>query len=146
MLWLAGKGPFIHHDESKMTNETLQQFASIPVSLTREQVTNLIEAWLADAQSPWRDYNPPREYATSHQAASLLAGYPGGKLTLWVLDKDGKGKSVKATVTAADITKGLTILANKYPECFAKIITSEYGMVTVDYFGQCVVYGEVLYG
>ena len=50
------------------------------------------------------------------------------------------------------IQKGLQIMADKYPSIWKRFIDESHGKysvhpaVTSDFFGQCVVYGEIIYG
>jgi hypothetical protein len=66
---------------------------------------------------------------------------PGGKLFL--LEVEEKKEHVLSMV---EITKGVQIMAEKYPKHFSDMITDNDDATTGDVFLQCCLFGEIKYG
>ena len=49
-------------------------------------------------------------------------------------------------VTLESFTKGLSVMANRYPRHFKDVIAENHDAETSDVFIQCAVFGEIVYG
>jgi len=50
------------------------------------------------------------------------------------------------SVTLESFTKGLSVMANRYPRHFKNVITENHDAETSDVFIQCSVFGEIVFG
>lgn len=66
----------------------------------------------------------------------------GGRLYLRVLDEDDK----IVFIDREGVERGLQVMADKYPDHWADLISEKDDAITGDVFIQCVVFGEAIYG
>ena len=68
----------------------------------------------------------------------------GGECTFVAEDESGKEVTVKLNLET--LTKGLEVMAAKYPRAFADFIAENDDACTADVFVQCVAFGRAVYG
>lgn len=68
----------------------------------------------------------------------------GGQLILKVTEGDEQSKYFNLDLSV--IQKGLEVMAEKYPEHFADIMSGNDDSATADVLIQCALFGEIIYG
>jgi len=76
-----------------------------------------------------------------------LYDYPlteGGEVSFYA--DNGKNERVQVCLNVETLTKGLQIMAEKYPRHFGDFISQGDDATTADVFVQSVAFGEIVYG
>lgn len=119
---------------------------------------NLFEAanpsWLFKIKN--RNYGPdvkPEDFGSSgklndsknyYHPTQIIPVTEGCSLTL-IVENPNNIKPLEFTLDCDSIKKGLQVMADMHPDHWADVITENDDAITADIFGQCVVYGEVLF-
>lgn len=61
------------------------------------------------------------------------------------VDDETTGHETKHTVKNADIARGLTVMAGKFPHLFAEVLNDDIDAPCADIFLQCMLFGEEKY-
>lgn len=86
----------------------------------------------------------PKDY---YHWSQIVPVTDGCSLTLSVDDPDSDSGGEKDVVLDCEsIRQGLQIMANKYRDHWEDFVYHNDDATTADVFGQCCVYGEVIYG
>lgn len=124
------------------------------INVTKENIANL----LVDAFDPqcnavgyWAeisgDKKPEKmEFQSFPEQIYRYCDYPlneGGEIYLKNIEAD-KGETY--VLGLKEITKGLEIMAEKYPKHWADFMQDNDDAITADVFIQCCIFGEVVYG
>lgn len=76
-----------------------------------------------------------------------VAPFVFGQHAVWMMENPNEGPDTIAIKVDIDrLRKGVQILAEKYPRHFNDIVDENDDAITADCLGQCIAYGEVIFG
>jgi len=94
-------------------------------------------------------YNTPSEPRSVYGSKTIhkYVDYPltGGAIKLTIQD-DEDAQTDPYIIDGDAISRGLNIMAKKYPRHFANFIQEQEDAETGDVFVQCCIFGEIVYG
>lgn len=147
--WIEGAEQVI---QEMATEPTLMASPSIPIELhvTEEMLYDLLISfldydvpWAAYAKYEWREgvkRDPENPFAAL--LAIHFTELKGGRQPMTLRT----ARTMNETV-ATQLYDGLVIMAKKYPEHFANVILDDHqDAETADFFIQCCLFGEIVYG
>jgi hypothetical protein len=82
--------------------------------------------------------------AEYYHPSQIVPVTEGCTLFLFVENPNAEGR-MKFDLNVASIQKGLEVMASKFPTHFGNILSENDDAGTADIFGQCVVYGDMVY-
>lgn len=108
------------------------------VSVTEEQIDNLLCSWRESGHSDWFDRIRVTTPATEPTEYIHEIPLRGGELAVLVERK-------WYSLDKAALERGLQTMAEKYPKVFQQIVDENDDALTADCFVQCCLFGEERY-
>ena len=137
-----------------MTNNVVTSIM-VSMPITKQRISDLLCSAFEGGSNYWywidSFIKPPMlEYRNDPKQVFKHLDYPlnkGGALIISDKGDDSPAKSKETYKLDLDsITKGLQVMAEKYPKHFADFTGEDYDATTGDVFLQCCLFGEVIYG
>jgi hypothetical protein len=128
---------------------------SVKVPITKQRISDLLCCAFEGGSNYWywidKFIKPPKlEWQNDPEQVFQHLYYPlnaGGALIISDKEDDSPTKSKKTyRLDLESITKGLQVMADKYPWHFANMVSEDFDATTGDVFLQCCLFGEVIYG
>lgn len=120
----------------------------VVTDVPNERIQDLLCAALEGGSNYWyviKAYNFPKgetKQSLGIEFPHIELPFKGGSLTIGELEGDMPDK----TLDRESISKGLEIMAEKYPKQFADFLDENEDANTGDAFLQCALYGELVFG
>ena len=136
-----------------MTNNVVTE-VNVKVPITKQRISDLLCCAFEGGSNYWylidEFIKPPvLEWQNDPEQVYQHLDYPlnaGGALIISDKEDDEPVKSKKTYRLDLDsITKGIQVMAEKYPRHFADMVSEDFDATTGDVFLQCCLFGEVIY-
>jgi hypothetical protein len=127
---------------------------SVKVPITKQRISDLLCCAFEGGSNYWYcidEFIAPTEmsWQTDPEQVFQHLDYPlneGGALIISDKEDDSPAKNRKTyRLDLESITKGLQVMAEKYPRHFSDFIGENDDAITGDVFLQCCLFGEVIY-
>jgi hypothetical protein len=132
---------------------------TLPLQVKLKDIASLLVNAFEGGSNYWyeiKSYRKPKTFTFKLDDLELGAyphcDYPlnkGGGVRVGIKDENGleDPKTKKPVMlNLAKVTKGLQVMAKKYPHHFANFMADNADAETGDVFLQCCLYGEIIYG
>ena len=131
-----------------MTNNVVTE-VNVKVPITKQRISDLLCCAFEGGSNYWymikKSKKPAKlEFRSNEEVVFFHLDYPlneGGNLT--ITDQEDNNKAYVLDLDS--ITKGIQVMAEKYPRHFADMVSEDFDATTGDVFLQCCLFGEVIY-
>lgn len=126
--------------------ETIKVQVKVPVSITIEQISDLLCIAIEGGSNYWCD-SITRIGGVTKEQAEFRHEVPfveGGSLE--VVENEDEGEGRVTLLNKEKLIDGLSVFAEKCPRQFSDLMADNSDAETGDCFLQCCCFGEVIYG